>query len=110
MALMRGHGDQPFNPHPFDKPDRPCSKSGTKMGPKYQMAESEKREWRSLFEKSLNLVSEASEGEIESNIEIALDIKRSLEGAKISPGLVALLLIQLEDLEQDAVPYDYAWA
>lgn len=74
------------------------------------MDASERQEWLKLVSRSLRSLDELSDDQIQRCVEIALNIKNQLSSSTMKPNAVALMLMQLEDLEPTGTDYDPAFA
>jgi len=73
------------------------------------MESSEKQEWTSLVLRSLKSLENMNDQEMQKSIEIAQSIRTQLNNTNTKAAIVALMMMQLEDLDPPVEEYDIAF-
>lgn len=73
------------------------------------MESSEEQEWTSLVLRSLKSLENMNDQEMQKSIEIAQSIRTQLNNSNTKAAIVALMMMQLEDLDPPVEEYDIAF-
>ena len=69
------------------------------------MEEAEEKEWVQLVIRSLKSLDGLGDEQIQKSIQIAQSIREQLKGQFLTPSTVALMIMQLDDLDKPEKPY-----
>ena len=71
------------------------------------MEEAEEKEWVQLVIRSLKSLDGLEDEQIQKSIQIAQSIREQLKGQFLTPSTVALMIMQLDDLDKPEPAYEY---
>ena len=71
------------------------------------MEEAEEKEWVQLVIRSLKSLDGLGDEQIQKSIQIAQSIREQLKGQFLTPSTVALMIMQLDDLDKPEPAYEY---
>jgi hypothetical protein len=71
------------------------------------MEEAEEKEWVQLVIRSLKSLDGLEDEQIQKSIQIAQSIREQLKGQFLKPSTVALMIMQLDDLDKPEPAYEF---
>jgi len=71
------------------------------------MEEAEEKEWVQLVIRSLKSLDGLEDEQIQKSIQIAQSIREQLKGQLLTPSTVALMIMQLDDLDKPEPAYEF---
>jgi len=69
------------------------------------MEDAEQEQWIQLVIRSLSSLDGLKDKQLQESIEVAQSIRNQLKGASLKPSTVALMIMQLDDLDKPEKPY-----
>lgn len=71
------------------------------------MEEAEEKEWVQLVIRSLKSLDGLEDEQIQKSIQIAQSIREQLKGQFLTPSTVALMIMQLDDLDKPEPSFEF---
>ena len=71
------------------------------------MEEAEEKQWLQLVIRSLKSLDGLEDEQIQESIQIAQSIREQLKGQPLKPSTVALMIMQLDDLDKPETVYEF---